>query len=132
MTKQRSGVILFQTGSPARGHVSGGTAIGAAFGAIESMAENLAFEISPMGVRVLCLRTTANADTAVIQRTAEIVAGMQGTTKDQVLGFLASLNFLKTNMGVADTAHALAFLSSDRARMFTGTVVNSSAGAALD
>jgi 3-oxoacyl-[acyl-carrier protein] reductase len=132
MTKRRSGVILFQTGSPARGHVTGATAIGTAFGAIESLAENLAFEISPTGVRVVCLRTTANTDTVVIQRTAELVAGIQGTTKDQVLGFLANLNFLKTNMSVDDTAHALAFLASDRARMFTGTVVNSSAGAALD
>ena len=132
MTKQRSGVILFQTGSPARGHVNGATAIGAAFGAIESLAENLAFEIGPGGVRVVCLRTTANTDTVVIQQTAELVAGIQGTTKEQVLGFLANLNFLKTNMSVVDTARALAFLGSDRARMFTGTVVNSSAGAALD
>jgi NAD(P)-dependent dehydrogenase (short-subunit alcohol dehydrogenase family) len=132
MTKQQSGVILFQTGSPARGHVTGGTAIGAAFGAVETLAENLAFEISPFGVRVVCLRTTANADTVVIQRTAELVAGLQGTTKDQVLGSLAGLNFLKRNMSVVDTAHALAFLGSDRARFFTGTVVNSSAGAALD
>lgn len=132
MIKQHSGVILFQTGSPARGHISGGTAIGAAFGAIETLAENLAFEISPLGVRVVCLRTTANADTEVIQQTAQLVAGMQNTTKEQVLSFLASLNFLKTNMSVTDTAHALAFLASDRARMFTGTVVNSTAGAALD
>lgn len=132
MAKQRSGVILFQTGSPARGHVNGGTAIGTAFGAIETFAENLAFEASPLGVRVVCLRTTANIDTAVIQATAEVLAGIQNVTKDQVLYGLANLNFLKTNMFVADTAHALAFLASDRARMFTGTVVNSSAGAALD
>lgn len=82
--------------------------------------------------RSICLRTTANSDTAVIQQTAELLAGIQNTTKDQVLYGLANLNFLKTKMTVADTAHALAFLASDRARMFTGTVVNSSAGAALD
>jgi NAD(P)-dependent dehydrogenase (short-subunit alcohol dehydrogenase family) len=132
MTKQHSGVVLFQTGSPARGHVSGGTAIGTAFGAIETLAENLAFEISPLGVRVVCLRTTANTDTVVIRQTAELVAGMQNTTKEQVLHVLANLNFLKTNMSVHDTAQALAFLASDRARMFTATVVNASAGAALD
>ena len=59
MTKQRSGVIIFVTGSPARGHVPGATAIGAAFGAIENLIENLAFEVSPFGVRVVCLRTLA-------------------------------------------------------------------------
>jgi NAD(P)-dependent dehydrogenase (short-subunit alcohol dehydrogenase family) len=36
MLKQRSGVIIFLTGSPARGHVQGATAIGTAFGAIET------------------------------------------------------------------------------------------------
>lgn len=132
MTKQRTGVILFQTGSPARGHVNGGTAIGTAFGAIETLAENLAFEASPLGVRVVCLRTTANVDTAVIQETAELIAGAQNISKGDVLARFASYNFLKTPMSVQDTAHALAFLASDRARMFTGTVVNASAGAALD
>jgi 3-oxoacyl-[acyl-carrier protein] reductase len=32
MMKQHSGVIIFLTGSPARGHAQGTTAIGAAFG----------------------------------------------------------------------------------------------------
>jgi 3-oxoacyl-[acyl-carrier protein] reductase len=53
MVKQRSGVIIFLTGSPARGHVQGATAIGAAFGAIESLTENLATELGPAGVRVV-------------------------------------------------------------------------------
>src|SRR5262249_19861471 len=47
MVKQHSGVIIFLTGSPARGHVEGATAIGTAFGAIESLTENLAVEVSP-------------------------------------------------------------------------------------
>ena len=132
MIKQRSGTILFQTGSPARGHVNGATAVGTAFGAVETLAENLAFEMGPFSVRVVCLRTTANTDTVVIQQTAELIAEMQNRSKDQVLTDLANLNFLRTKMSVKDTAHALAFLASDHARMFTGTVVNSSAGAALD
>src|SRR5215467_12830002 len=69
MIKQRSGVIIFVTGSPARAHVPGATAIGAAFGAIENLAENLAFEVSPFGVRVVCLRTVANIDSRSIQDT---------------------------------------------------------------
>ena len=42
MVKQRSGVIIFVTGSPARGHVEGATAMGAAFGAIETFMEKSA------------------------------------------------------------------------------------------
>jgi 3-oxoacyl-[acyl-carrier protein] reductase len=52
MARQRSDVIIFVTGSPARPHVPGATAIGAAFGAIENLTANLAFEVSPFGVRV--------------------------------------------------------------------------------
>jgi NAD(P)-dependent dehydrogenase (short-subunit alcohol dehydrogenase family) len=66
MINQKSGVIIFVTGSPARPHVPGATAIGAAFVAIENLTGNLAFEVSPMGVRVMCLRTVANVDSRPI------------------------------------------------------------------
>jgi 3-oxoacyl-[acyl-carrier protein] reductase len=62
MVKQRAGVIIFVTGSPARPHVPGATAIGTAFGAIENLTQNVAFEVSPFGVRVVCVRTTANIE----------------------------------------------------------------------
>jgi len=132
MVKQRSGVIIFLTGSPARGHVEGATAIGTAFGAIETFMENLAFEVSPTGVRSVCLRTTANIDSRSIQQTMDALAAKTGATKDQLTAGIAGLNFLKLPAGISDTAKAAAFLASDRARLFTGTVVNSTAGAALD
>lgn len=132
MVKQHSGVIIFLTGSPARGHVEGATAIGAAFGAIESLSENLAVELSPAGVRVVCLRTTANIDSRAIQQTMDTLAAKMNVTKDQMIATMASLNFLKVPAVTSDTAKAAAFLASDRARMMTGTVVNSTAGAAAD
>jgi NAD(P)-dependent dehydrogenase (short-subunit alcohol dehydrogenase family) len=132
MVKQHSGVIIFLTGSPARGHVEGATAIGAAFGAIESFMENLAVEVGPAGVRSVCLRTTANTDSRTIQQTMDARASKMNATKDQMIARTASLNFLKVPASIFDTAKAVAFLASDRARLMTGTVVNSSAGAALD
>ena len=132
MVPQRSGVIIFLTGSTARGHVAGGSAIGTAFGAIETFMENLAFEISPSGVRSVCLRTTANVDSGAIQRTMDIMAAKSGGAREQLIAGIASLNFLKVPASISDTAKAVAFLASDQARLFTGTVVNSSAGAALD
>jgi 3-oxoacyl-[acyl-carrier protein] reductase len=83
MVAQGSGVIVSLTGSPARGHVPGATAIGAAFGAIESLTENLAVEVGPAGVRAVCLRTTANTDSRSIQDTMEVLAGAMHITKDQ-------------------------------------------------
>ena len=132
MSHRRSGVIIFLTGSPARGHVEGTTAIGAAFGAVETLMENLAVELSPVGVRVLCLRTTANTDSRTIQQTMDALAGKMPTTRDQMIARMASLNLLKVPASVADTAKAAALLASDRFRMLTGTVVNSTAGAAAD
>lgn len=132
MVKQRSGAIIFLTGSPARGHVEGATGIGAAFGAIETLMENLAFEVSPVGVRAVCLRTTANTDSRTIQQTMDAVMSITGITKDQAIARIASLNFLKVPASISDTAKLAAFLASDRSRMMTGTVVNSTAGAALD
>jgi len=132
MTNQKSGVIIFVTGSPARPHVPGATAIGAAFGAIENLTGNLAFEVSPFGVRVVCLRTVANVDSRSILDTMAFVAGRMSITKEQAIGQVALSNFLKVPATVQDTANAAVLIASDRARMMTGTVVNASAGAALD
>jgi len=116
----------------ARGHVEGTTAIGTAFGAIESLSENLAVEVGPAGVRVVCLRITANTDSRTIQQTMDALASKMNVTKNQMISRIASLNFLKVPTVISDTAKAAVFLASDRARMLTGTVVNSTAGAALD
>ena len=132
MIEQHSGVIIFVTGSPARGHVPGATAIGAAFGAIENLTENLAFEVSPFGVRVVCLRTLANVDSRSIQDTMEFVSGQLNITKDQAMAQISQSTFLKVPATVQDTANAAVLLASDHARMLTGTVVNATAGAALD
>jgi NAD(P)-dependent dehydrogenase (short-subunit alcohol dehydrogenase family) len=132
MMEQHSGVIIFLTGSPARGHAQGTTAIGAAFGAIESLTENLATELGPSGVRVVCLRTTANTDSRTIQETAQALAGALNVTKDQMIARMAGTNFLKVPASVSDTVKAAVLIASDRGRLITGTVVNSTAGAALD
>ena len=128
MTRQRTGVILFVTGSPARGHVPGATAIGAAFGALENLTENLAIEVGPFGVRVVCLRTLANIDSRSIMDT---MAGANIPLEEARARFAES-NFLKVAATVADTARAAVLLTSDSARMWSGTVVNATAGAALD
>jgi len=132
MAEQRSGVIIFVTGSPARGHVPGATAIGAAFGAIECLTENLALEVGPYGVRVVCVRTLANIDSRSIQQTTEFLASRMNITSDQATAQIANSNFLKRLATVSDTARAAVLVASDNASMMTGTVVNATAGAAPD
>jgi|SRR3981081_4524162 NAD(P)-dependent dehydrogenase (short-subunit alcohol dehydrogenase family) len=132
MIKQHSGVIIFVTGSPARGQVPGATAIGAPFGAIENLTENLAFELGPFGVRVVCLRTLANNDTRSIQDTMDFLASQLNITKDQAMAQIVQSSFLKVAAAVQDTTNAAVLIASDRARMLTGTVVNATAGAFVD
>jgi NAD(P)-dependent dehydrogenase (short-subunit alcohol dehydrogenase family) len=97
-----------------------------------SFPANLAFEVSPFGVRVVCVRTLADTDSRSILDTMEFLAGQLNITKDQAMAQIAQSNFLKVPTTVADTAYAAVLIASDRARMMTGTVVNASAGAALD
>ena len=132
MINQHSGVTIFVTGSPARPHVPGATAIGAAFAAMENLSQNLAFAVSPFGVRVVCLRTLANIESRSIQDTMELVAGQLNITQDQSKARFEQSNFLRTLATVQDTANAAVLIASDRARMMTGTIVNATAGAALD
>jgi NAD(P)-dependent dehydrogenase (short-subunit alcohol dehydrogenase family) len=132
MVKQKSGVIIFVTGSPARGHVPGATAIGAAFGAIESLTENLAIEVGPYGVRVVCVRTLANVDSRSIQETTAFMSDRLQITQEQANEQIANSNFLKRVATVSDTARAAVLAASDNACMMTGTVLNATAGAALD
>jgi len=53
-------------------------------------------------------------------------------TKDQAIAQIAQSNFLKIPATVQDTANAAVLVASDRGRMLTGTVINATAGAALD
>jgi len=67
-----------------------------------------------------------------MQQTMDAVVKKMHITKDQALAGMANLNFLKVPATVSDTAKAAVLLASDRARLLTGTVVNSTGGAALD
>jgi NAD(P)-dependent dehydrogenase (short-subunit alcohol dehydrogenase family) len=134
MIKQGSGVIMFLTGSPARPHLPGVTGIGAAFGAVENLTRTLAIELGPAGVRVVCLRTAANTDSRTIQDTRDLITQLTGVIADQeqFASSMAQITMLKKNPVTEDTARAAALLASDSARMMTGTVLNSSAGAVWD
>ena len=132
MLEQGSGVIIFLTAIPARVPLPGSSGIAAAYGAVEAVMRTMAIELGAAGVRVVCLRTTANPDTRTIRDTTEVRAKMLNITPEQAMARLAEGTMLKVLPETADTAQAAAFLASDRARMMTGTVLNASAGAVTD
>ncbi len=132
MVEQRSGVILFVTGSPARPHTPGATAIGAAFGAIENLTRNLAQDMSPCGVRVVCVRTAATPETRTIRELQATMTAAMNIPEEHVFKTLAEMTLLKVSPTIADMARTASFAASDNARMMTGTVLNASAGAVID
>jgi NAD(P)-dependent dehydrogenase (short-subunit alcohol dehydrogenase family) len=132
MLEQGSGVIIFLTGSPARPHTPATSGIGAAFAAVENLTRHMAIELSPAGVRVVCVRTSANPDSRTIQDLTDGITRAMNITRDQANASLAESTLLKVSPRTADTASAAAFLASNRARMMTGTVLNSSAGVVTD
>jgi 3-oxoacyl-[acyl-carrier protein] reductase len=131
MVRQHSGVILFVTAIPARG-TANVTAIGTAFGAMESLLRCLAADLGPAGVRVVGIRSGAMVETRTIQQSVENVAHRLSVSKAQVVSRLEQATLLKRLPTVADTARLAAFLASDGARTLTGAIVNASSGIVID
>lgn len=134
MVPRGSGVIIFLTGSPARPHGPGTSAIGAAFAGVENLTRTMAIELGPTGVRVVCLRTSANPDSRTIQDTGALISAASGGSLDEAefAGVLAQSTMLRRSPTTSDTAAAAVLLASDAAGMMTGAVLNASAGAVWD
>jgi 3-oxoacyl-[acyl-carrier protein] reductase len=131
MVRQGSGVILFVTAILSRGFANG-TAIGSAFGAMESLLRCLAVDLGPAGVRVVGIRSGAMVDTGTIQQSLDTAARRLSVPKAQLVSALEQATLLKRLPTVADTARLAAFLASDAARTLTGAIVNASSGGVID
>lgn len=130
MRSRGSGVIVFLSGTPSRG-TANTAAIGAAFGALESLTRSLAVDLGPYGVRVACVSTMGMAETRVMQQTYELAAQAMGAPRHKVEELITSRALLGRSPTLADTATLVAFLASDEAAAITGAVVNSSCGQVL-
>jgi 3-oxoacyl-[acyl-carrier protein] reductase len=131
MVRQQGGVILFVTAVPARG-TPNSTAIGSAFGAMESLLRCLAADLGQASVRVVGIRSGGMVDTRTIQQAFENVAHQLQVSKAQVVARSEQATLLGRLPTVADTARLAAFLASDGARTLTGAIVNASSGRVID
>jgi 3-oxoacyl-[acyl-carrier protein] reductase len=132
MVREGSGVLIFLSGTPSRGVAPNTSAIGAAFGAVESLTRSLAVELGPLGVRVVCVRTMGMAETRTMQQTYEMAATTMGVPKEKMAEIVTSKAVLRRSPSLVDTAKLISFLASDEAGSITGAIVNSSAGQVLD
>jgi NAD(P)-dependent dehydrogenase (short-subunit alcohol dehydrogenase family) len=131
MRGQGSGVVVFLSGTPSRG-TANTAAIGAAFGALESLTRSLAVDFGRRGVRVVCVRTMGMTETRVMQQTYELGGKAMGVPKEKVEEIVTSRAVLGRSPSLDDTATLISFLASDDARAITGAIVNSSCGQVLD
>jgi 3-oxoacyl-[acyl-carrier protein] reductase len=125
MIPKRSGVILTISASPARMAIALTGGFGVACAAIEGLSRTLAAELSPHGVRVVCLRPHRIADTLVDPDFPDM-------KKAEFRIFLEDMTLLKRLPTLAEVANTAAFLASDHAASITGTVANLTCGMSVD
>jgi 3-oxoacyl-[acyl-carrier protein] reductase len=132
MEKQGSGVILCITAANARipRVQTGGFSVAGA--AIEALSRQLALEIGPKGVRVICIRTGGTPDNPVLDEVFTELARVSGTTKDEVEKSLAQDTALKRLPLLKEVANTAALLASDYASAITATAVDASCGEIVD
>ena len=124
MQKQNTGVILGFTPEIARipSPNMGGFGMGTA--AMESFYKQLALEIGPDNVRVVCLRTGATPDNPTLDAVYNQLAITRHTTRENVEKIDADKAAFKRLPLLKDVAKAAVILASDYANTITATAVN--------
>jgi NAD(P)-dependent dehydrogenase (short-subunit alcohol dehydrogenase family) len=126
MVQRRSGVILTLSASPARLALASTSGVGVACAAIEGLSRTLAAELSPLGVRVVCVRPHRIGDTLG----SEPDFPMDGP--EEFRSFIENMTLLKQLPTLAEVANTAAFLASDNAAAITGSVANLTCGMSVD
>lgn len=124
MTARGSGVILLLSASlsaSARPFMSGVTA-GCA--ALESLTRSLAAEVSPAGVRVLCLRAGAMVTTRTIQETMVRNARAAGMPLEAFAAMISQSSLMKRAVTLAEVGNVAALLVSDATSGMTGETIS--------
>jgi NAD(P)-dependent dehydrogenase (short-subunit alcohol dehydrogenase family) len=130
MMQQRAGVILAISAPPARlSHPQSGN-FGVSCAAIENLCLQLAGELGPHGIRVICLRSAGSAE--VLQPIFAKLAAQLGISAAAFEGRLVEQTLLKRLPTLVEFANAAALMASDNASAMTGTVANVTCGATVD
>jgi 3-oxoacyl-[acyl-carrier protein] reductase len=132
MEKQGNGVILGLTTPNSRLPQARTGGFGIAGAAIEALCRQLALEVGPQGVRVVCLRTGGTPDNPVLQEVYTYFAKVRGTTREAVEKAEGERTALKRIPLVAEVANAAVLMASDYASAITATTVNASGGELVD
>ena len=125
MAQERSGVILTLSASPARLAIASTGGFGVACAAIEGLSRTLAAELSPHGIRVVCIRPHRIGDT--LGPDPDFPMG-----HDEFRTLIENMTLLKRLPTLENVASTAAFLASDGAAAISGTVANLTGGMSVD
>ena len=129
MIQKRAGVILMITATPARMAWPLTGSFGVEGAAIEGLCRSLASELSPQGVRVICLRSAGSPE-SFPETTAS--GAPLGKKRDEIAAMIAERTLLNRPPTLAEVGNVAAFMASDFASAMTATVANITCGSIVD
>ncbi len=132
MSRKGSGVILAITATPGRRFIPNSGNFGVACAAIESLCRQLAGELGPQGIRVICLRSAGSPDAPGLDKFFRQLAELSGVSREAFEAGLAERTLLKRLPKVAEVADVAVLMASDRASAMTGAVANVTCGDTVD
>jgi 3-oxoacyl-[acyl-carrier protein] reductase len=132
MIRKRSGVILAITATPARRFIPNTGNFGVACAAIENLCRQLAGELGPAGIRVICLRSAGSPDAPKLDKFFRQLAELSGVSREAFEAGLAERTLLKRLPRVTEVANAAVLMASDRASAMTGTIADVTCGDTAD
>lgn len=132
MAKQGSGVILALTAQVARRAASGVGGFGVAGAAIEGFCRQLAAEVGPQGIRVVCLRSAGSPESPGLDEVLRDFAQKAGISREEIEASMAESTMLRRLPTLAEVANAAALMASDYANAVTAEITNLTCGQLAD
>jgi NAD(P)-dependent dehydrogenase (short-subunit alcohol dehydrogenase family) len=128
MVKKRAGVILMITATPARMAWPLTGSFGIEGAAIEGLCRSLASELSPQGVRVICIRSAGSPESFP----EDPSGGSLGMTREDITAMISEKTLLKRAPSLSEVGNVAAIMASDYASPMTATVANMTCGSIVD
>lgn len=132
MIRERAGVILALTAQVARKPYPDAGGFGVAGATVEALCRQLAVELGPHGIRVVCLRSAGSPDAPGVGEALKLHAAIAGITVEEQEARVAAAGMLKRMPRLAEIASAAVLMASDHASAVTAEVLNLTGGEIAD
>lgn len=132
MIRRKGGVILALTAQVARKPYPDVGGFGVAGATIEALCRQLAVELGPHGIRVVCLRSAGSPDAPGVGEALRLHARIAGITEAEQEARVAAAGMLKRMPRLAEIAGAATLMASDHASAVTAEVLNLTGGELAD